>query len=323
MSCEVNWDRGISVVGHQLWLDPQVVRELAFVSHAHSDHARRHRRALLTEPTLSLLSKPRRPHDVEVVPVGQTVVVDGARVTLYDAGHMLGSAMLLFQQPGRSLLYTGDMKLLRPAGLSTPVPQAQALVMESTYGLPHFRFPEPDSVVQELALWCRQAIAAGATPVILAHALGKAQEVMLLLGRLGFRFALEERCLPFARGYEAAGVRLPEWAELSQVEERLEDRVVLLPPAGKQALRRLARYRTALVSGWAKDPQFSRLFGADSCFPLSDHCDFDELLEVVRLSGAEHVYTVHGYADELARHLRRRGVRAHALARTEQLALAI
>jgi len=51
--------------------------------------------------------------------------------------------------------------------------------------------------------------------------------------------------------------------------------------------------------------------------------DFDELLEVVRLSGADHVYTVHGFADDLARHLRRRGVRAHALAVTEQLQLAL
>lgn len=323
MSGQVTWDRGISLVGHKLWLDPQVVRDLAFVSHAHSDHARRHRRALLTEPTLKLLSQQRRPHAVDVVRLGRPVVVDGARVTLHDAGHMLGSAMLLFEQPGTGVLYSGDMKLRRPGGGLTVVPRAPVLVLESTYGRPHFRFPEPDSVVESLALWCRQAIAAGATPVVLAHALGKAQEVMLLLGRYHFRFALEERCVPFAHGYERAGVALPEWAELSQVEERLEDRVVVLPPAGKQALRRLARYRTALVSGWAQDPQFARLFGADRCFALSDHCDFDELLQVVSLSGAEHVYTVHGFADDLARHLRRRGVRAHALARTEQLALAI
>jgi putative mRNA 3-end processing factor len=78
-----------------------------------------------------------------------------------------------------------------------------------------------------------------------------------------------------------------------------------------------------LVSGWACDRSFSSVFGADTTIAYSDHCDFDELLEVVRRSGASRVYTVHGYSQELARHLRRHGVRASALHVTEQLALAL
>ncbi len=58
-------------------------------------------------------------------------------------------------------------------------------------------------------------------------------------------------------------------------------------------------------------------------FPFSDHCDFLELLDVVERSGATQVYTVHGFTEDLARHLRKRGHRAHALAATEQLALAL
>jgi DNA ligase-1 len=99
--------------------------------------------------------------------------------------------------------------------------------------------------------------------------------------------------------------------------------VVIAPPAGKDEVRRLGRYRTALVSGWAKDAEFARLFGADATFDLSDHCDFDELMEVVELSGADQVYTVHGYTEDFARHLRKRGIRASALEATEQLALAL
>jgi len=78
-----------------------------------------------------------------------------------------------------------------------------------------------------------------------------------------------------------------------------------------------------LISGWACDRDFWRVFGADVAFPLSDHCDFDELLDVVELSGADQVYTVHGFAQDLARHLRRRGVRAHALQASEQLLLGL
>src|SRR5207302_8444370 len=121
--------------------------------------------------------------------------------------------------------------------------------------------------------------------------------------------------------HDALPISLPDWVELGTVEDDPSGWVVVAPPTGKDAIRRLGRYRTALVSGWAQDPDFRRIFGADYAFPLSDHCDFEELLEVVRLSGADHVYTVHGFADDLARHLRRRGVHAHALHVTEQLQL--
>ncbi|HEX6350259.1 MAG TPA: MBL fold metallo-hydrolase RNA specificity domain-containing protein [Candidatus Dormibacteraeota bacterium] len=318
----MTWDRGISLVGHDLWFDPQTIREVAFVSHAHSDHARRHHHALLTSETLELSPGPRKPRGVRLVGLGETVPLGEARVTLYDAGHMLGSAQVLFEHRGVRLLYTGDIKLRRGWGRpDTEVPAADVLVLESTYGKPHFRFPDPDSVVEALAIFCRRALDAGVIPVLLAHALGKAQEVMLALGPYGFEFALEERCVEPARAYERAGARLPPWTELDP--DLPARRVVVAPPTGKDAIRRLPRHRTALVSGWAQDPGFWRIFGADFAFPFSDHCDFDELLAVIERSGAEKVYTVHGFTEELARQLRKRGVRAHALAASEQLALAL
>jgi Cft2 family RNA processing exonuclease len=318
----VTWDRGISLVGHDMWLDPQTIRDVAFVSHAHSDHARRHRHALLTSETLELSPGPRKPHGARLLPLNKTVALGEAWVTLHDAGHMLGSAQVLFEHAGIRLLYTGDIKLRRGWGRpDTAIPRADVLVLESTYGQPHFRFPDPDSVVEALALFCQRALAANVIPVLLTHALGKAQEVMLALAEYGFEFALEERCVEPARAYERAGARLPGWVELDP--ERSGQRVVIAPPTGKDAIRRLPRHRTALVSGWAQDPSFWRLFGADFAFPYSDHCDFEELLAVIERSGAEKVYTVHGFTEELARHLRKRGVRAHALTASEQLALAL
>ena len=321
MTRHVTWDRGVSLVGHGLWLDPLTVRDLAFVSHAHTDHARRHREAVMTEATLSLLPLPLKPRAARLVKQGDSLELDGAVLSVHDAGHMLGSVQLLFEHGGCRLLYTGDMKLRRGCGAgTTPVPACEVLVIESTYGRPHFRFPEPDAATEAVALWCRRALDARVTPVLLAHATGKAQEIMVALARYGFRFALEDRCVPSTRAYQAAGIPLPDWVELT---DDPGDRVVVAPPTGKEAVRRLARYRTALISGWSCDRDFWRVFGADVAFPLSDHCDFDELLDVVQLSGADQVYTVHGFAQDLARHLRRRGVRAHALQASEQLLLGL
>jgi Cft2 family RNA processing exonuclease len=319
---EVFWDHGVSLPVHDLWLDPEVVRSYAFISHAHTDHARRHKRALLTPQTLALIPDSRRPHESHSVDYETPIARGDATITLHPAGHMLGSAQLLFEHHDTRLLFTGDLKLRQPGGRrSTPIPRADVLVIESTYGRPHFRFGDPDSTVETIARWCQSALDSRVTPVLLCHAMGKAEEVMLALAPYGFRFALEKRCYPCARAYEAAGQPLPEYTELDG--EVALDRVVIAPPAGKDEVRRLARYRTALISGWARDTAFASLFHADANFDLSDHCDFDELFEVVERSGADQVYTVHGYTADLARHLRKKGVRASALEATEQLALAL
>ena len=83
-----------------------------------------------------------------------------ATVTLYSAGHMLGSAQLYFEHEGAAILYTGDLKL-RQAGGEAPtfIPKADVLIIESTYGRPHFRFGDPDTTVEAIARWCRLALA--------------------------------------------------------------------------------------------------------------------------------------------------------------------
>lgn len=322
MSGEVVWDHGPSLPGFRLWLDPLVVRSFAFISHAHTDHARRHKEALLTPQTLGLIAAERRPRGWRMLGYDEPMRRGDATVTLHSAGHMLGSAQLHFASSGWSVLYTGDIKLRQPRRVETFVPKANVLIVETTYGRPHFRFGDPDETLELIARWCRLALDSNVTPVLLCHALGKTEEMMLNLSPHGFRFALERRCVPCARQYEAAGRSLPDWIELDG--EPIGDRVVIAPPAGKDEIRRcLARYRTALISGWARDAEFARLFGADASFDLSDHCDFDELMEVVVRSGAEQVYTVHGYTEDFARSLRRKGIKAWALEANEQLALAL
>ena len=322
MTRHVVWDRGVSLPLHRLWLDPLTVRGFAFISHAHTDHARRHREALLTPQTLALIPEARRPRGWRMLGYDEPMRRGGATVTLLPAGHMFGSAQLLLEHDGVRLLYTGDIKLRQPrANGPTPIPRADVLILESTYGRPHFRFGDPDETIESIARWCRFALDANVTPVLLCHALGKTEEVMLALAKYGFEFALEKRCVPCAQAYSAAGRPLPEWVELNGGSA--PGRVVIAPPAGKDEVRRLGRYRTALVSGWAKDADFARLFGADATFDLSDHCDFDELFDVVAKSGADQVYTVHGYTEDFAKHLRRKGIKAWALEKPEQLTLAL
>src|SRR5579864_3566000 len=214
MTREVVWDHGVSLPGHSIWLDPLVVRSFAFISHAHTDHARRHKEALLTPQTLALIPEARRPRGWRMLGFGETMRRGEGSVTLHSAGHMLGSAQLHFQDDGWSVLYTGDIKLRQPGRIETFIPRADVLILETTYGRPHFRFGDPDETLELIARWCRLALDSNVTPVLLCHALGKTEEVMLQLAKYGFTFALEKRCAPCAQQYAEAGRSLPDWIEL-------------------------------------------------------------------------------------------------------------
>ena len=66
-------------------------------------------------------------------------------------------------------------------------------------------------------------------------------------------------------------------------------------------------------SGWAQSKKFSFGRRADYSVTMSDHCDFNELVNMVIESGAEQVYTNHGFVNEFAAHLNKLGIDAQPL----------
>jgi Cft2 family RNA processing exonuclease len=68
------------------------------------------------------------------------------------------------------------------------------------------------------------------------------------------------------------------------------------------------------VTGWAIDPKAKYRLQVDEALPLSDHADFNELLEAVRRVAPRRVYCTHG-PDSFVDHLRDAGFEAHVLGR--------
>jgi putative mRNA 3-end processing factor len=73
-------------------------------------------------------------------------------------------------------------------------------------------------------------------------------------------------------------------------------------------------------SGWAINSRYRFMMDLDYSMPLSDHCDYSELIEVVRACNPKKVYTFHGFSEEFARSLRRMGFDAEALSLTTKSA---
>jgi Cft2 family RNA processing exonuclease len=244
------------------------------------------------------------------------------RLTLLPAGHILGSAMALIESDGGSLLYTGDFKLRRGLAAEMCEPRrADILITESTFGLPKYRFPGNSVAYADVADFCRSTLDHGETPVLLAYSLGKAQETLLALGDTKLPLRLHPEAHKLAQLYQQLGVGIPAYDVFS--EEQSAPSVLVWPPgAALEKLRsQFGPLRVAVLTGWALDSGCRFQYRADAAFPVSDHADFDELLEMVTLVQPKQVFTIHGFAREFAHTLRSLGHNATAPGWHEQLAL--
>lgn len=327
MPWEIQSRKGLWLPQIGWWLDAQTSQPRSIVSHAHSDHIARHREVVCTRPTsLFLARRLGRRRSEHILPYGQTerLTLD-CTITLHPAGHILGSSLVLLRHEKLgSLLYTGDFKL-RPgrAAETCQPPRADVLVLETTFGLPRYVFPPAGEVEAAIVGFCRNALAEGVTPVLYAYSLGKSQELLQIMAAAGLPVLLHRNAAAFARDYAAAGFPLAGHDLLTP--GRASGAVVICPQAmgGDNPAAWIHPRRTALVSGWALDPSARYRAGADAAFPLSDHADFPELLELVGRVQPKVVYTVHGFAREFAAALRERGIEAWALGRENQLGLTL
>lgn len=332
---EVRYDAGLWLTGGDLWMDPRGVKGFAFVSHAHTDHLRGHGVMVASEATAALARERlgrRARTTYEVLAFGREVRLGELRgegpggdwrVKLLPAGHVLGSAMVRVEGDGGSLLYTGDFKLREGLAAERCEPErADVLVMETTYGMRRYTMPPSEEVGAQIVGFCRGALEDGVVPVLYAYALGKAQELVALLGAAGLPMMLHKSAALMTRVYELCGMKFPPYRQQGAGE--LAGHVLICPPGaiGARMLEGIEKMRTAAVTGWALDPGAVYRYGCDAVFPLSDHADYPDLLRMVELVGPKKVLTVHGFAAEFAADLRARGIEAWALGRENQLELA-
>jgi DNA ligase-1 len=329
----ITYDRGIFIHSAGLWLDALLPREISFISHAHFDHMRPHRRILCTPATARLI-RTRLPDADKcqfLTPAfGEKITLSGHTITLFPAGHVLGSAMLHITAPdGDSILYTGDFKLRESLTSEQPTPPtARQLIMETTYGLPHYRFPPTDEVIHHILDFCTEALEDQHTPILLCYALGKAQEILAALQQHNLPVALHPQIADLADDYSALGIHFPLYTRLPPTAPNTKkssthlphQAVILMPPNanGSRLMRAFRKRRTAILTGWALDPGAIYRYQVDAAFPLSDHADYPDLLRLVEIVRPEIVHTIHGHATEFSADLRRRGITSWPLAADTQ-----
>lgn len=126
---------------------------------------------------------------LHTIPLRFGVVTDIApdiRLTLHNAGHILGSSIchLHIGEGLHNVVYTGDYKfaktmLLEPA--ASEFPRVETIITESTYGAPQDIMPSRIEAEERLAAIVNQTFERGGKVLIPVPAVGRAQEIMLIL----------------------------------------------------------------------------------------------------------------------------------------------
>lgn len=304
---------GFEIEGWPVRIDAGRRQPVGVVTHAHTDHAARHEHLICTPETALLLGARWKRLSVRAVPFGQSFTLEGARVTFLPAGHILGSAMVLVEVADRRVLFTGDLRTTASALFEPAIPvPCDVLVIESTFGRSEYRFPDGARIRTLIGGFVDAARASGYTPVLTGYSLGKAQELVAHLAAYHETVWVHPRIAEFCSLYRKAGIELPE-VEIPLAGAPPGALVVMPPDFQRSEWRELIiRPRVCFCSGWALGGG-GGYYAADHMIPLSDHADCGSLVSFARATGAQRVFTMHGFAAELAELLRREGMDAAPL----------
>lgn len=313
-------EQGLYCAAGDFHIDPWKPVARAIVTHAHADHAAWGCESYLCSARGLGVLKQRIASDarVEGLEWNTPINMNGVRVSLHPAGHILGSAQVRLEHQGAVTVVSGDYK-------TDPDPTCDAFdpvvcdtfITESTFGLPIYRWPSQREVFGEINAWWRECQASGRTAVLFTYALGKAQRLLAGVDPSIGPILVHGAMTKFDAPYRAAGVNLPtvEHADADNAKLHKGRALVLAPPSANDArwLRKFGSVSLAMASGWMRVRGMRRRRALDRGFVLSDHADWPGLLGAIEATAAGSIGVTHGSATALARHLESLGLHSFVL----------
>ena len=277
-------------------------RPLRIVTHAHADHMiglqqslRTCERVLMTPATKDLIDVLKGPlclmrGNVETLDYGETIQHGEEQITFVKSDHILGAAQVLVEDAeGKRLAYTGDFRIDE-----TPVIDADVLVTEATYGSPSCKRRFGTDVKELLVGLVEKGLKHG--PVYLFGYHGKLQEVMQIIHAAGIRapqiasekvFNVSKICEK--HGMHIGQLRLSEEQEAKEILDKHVPCLAFYHMNTRDAIG-VGGFRIT-VSGWEFNSPIRETADNEYTVALSDHSDYDGLMEYVRRSEPDVVIT--------------------------------
>ncbi len=314
--------QGLYCAPGRFHIDPHRPVERAVVTHGHGDHARPgNARVLATGETVEIMKVrygEEAGGDLQALPLGEPLTVNDVSVRLAPAGHVLGSAQVVIEHRGQRVVVSGDYKRRRdPTCAGFEPVKCDLFVTEATFGLPVFRH-EPDETAMS-----RLVGSVAANPerchLVGVYGLGKCQRVIALLREAGYDrpIWLHGALIALCELYERLGVPLGDLRPVMGADKsELAGQIVMAPPGAVRDRwsRRLPDPVSVFASGWMRVRQRARQRGVELPLVLSDHADWDELVQTIDDVEAGEIWVTHGREDALVHHIGTIGRIGRALA---------
>lgn len=303
---------GIYCAVADVYLDPWRKVDKAIISHGHADHSRRGNKKYITHHRNIPIMKHRLGEiDVEGKAYGELFIINNVKFSFHPAGHVIGSSQIRVEHKGEVWVFTGDYKD-EADGVSTPYEpvKCHTFITECTFGLPAFKWKPQAEVMSDINQWWAENQAEGRTSVLFGYSLGKAQRLLKHLnpeiGKIYTHGAIENMTEVLREM-----VDFPETTRVTRdtTKKEINGNLVLAPPSahGGTWIRKMVPYVTASASGWMTFRGARRRRAIDKGFVMSDHCDWDGLLNSIEATGCEKVICTHGYTDIFSKYLREIG----------------
>ncbi len=295
-----------------VYLDPWQPVDKAIISHGHADHSRWGHKNYITHHTNVPIIK-HRLGDINVTgkKYGETFIINNVKFSLHPAGHIIGSSQIRVEYKGEIWVFTGDYKI-EDDGISVPYEpiRCHTFITECTFGLPAFKWIPQAEVFKDINSWWSANKEEGKTSILFGYSLGKAQRLLKYLdpdiGKIYTHGAIENMTQVIR-----PMVEFPETTLITRdtKKDELLGNIVLAPPSahGSTWIRKMVPYVTASASGWMTFRGARRRRAIDKGFVLSDHCDWQSLLQAIEATEAKKIISTHGYTDIFSRYLREQG----------------
>lgn len=307
--------KGLYVPIADVYIDPSAKVEKAFLTHAHSDHARPGSAQYFAhQQSLPILKHRLGNPEMLGFKYGESVMVNGVKFSFHPSGHVPGSAQIRVEYKGEIWVASGDYKI-EDDGLSIPFEpvKCHTFITESTFGLPLYNWKPQADVFDEINAWWKSNQENNITSLIYAYSLGKAQRILQNVNHEIGEVLVHGTIANMNDACTLAGFKLKPWKQLNADISNAQARksLIIAPPgiAGSPWFKKLEPFSDAVASGW-NAVKGKRKINADKGFVLSDHADWDGLNFAVKESGAKNIIVTHGFTSAFARHLNEQGYEA-------------
>ena len=303
-------DKGLYCQLADTWIDPNKPVKRALITHAHMDHFTFGCNEYISTYETAVILKERIASEINIktYDYGKEFKINGINISFHPSGHILGSSQIKFNFAGERWLITGDYKRQQDDTCKEfEKVKTDYLISESTFGLPIFKWEEPQNIALDIKKWVDSS--PDKTSILFCYSLGKAQRLLNEISKTNYKNIIHTHSSIFKINncYKKLGVKIIDTNKFDKTKnfDNYKGSLILLPPALNKGslLKKFKDIQTGFASGWMSIRALRKRSGYDKGFAISDHADWEAILNTIKESEAKNVFFHHGNSEALNRYL--------------------